>query len=350
MPTRSELKELQALPLEIKIAKTKQRIREWVRKYGEDGVYVSFSGGKDSTVLLDIARNMYPEIPAVFSDTGLEYPSIRRFVKTFENVEWIRPEINFREVILEYGYPVIGKEVSEYVWTVRHSKSEACVNSRLDRLNGTYRRNDGCLSQYNTPKYKFLLDAPFELSNICCKKMKKDPMNEYAKRSGKVPIMATMTQESRLRKGKWLKNGCNSFNSKYPNSAPMSFWTENDVLTYIKKYEVRIAEAYGDVVVENKNGTKGQENIADILNDYRGCIFCTTGCKRTGCIFCLFGITKDLDRVIKLKQQEPKLADYMLRGGEWNEKGMWQPSKEGLGFKFVIEWLNEYGNLDIQLN
>lgn len=95
MPTLDELKLLQALPLELKIAKTKARIKEWVDFYGVEGVYVSFSGGKDSTVLLYIARSMYPNIKAVFSDTGLELPSIRSFVKTYENVDWLKPKLTF---------------------------------------------------------------------------------------------------------------------------------------------------------------------------------------------------------------------------------------------------------------
>ena len=63
---RWELQSKQAAPLNVKIALTKQRIREWVYEYGEDGVYVSFSGGKDSTVLLHIVRELFPNIPAVF--------------------------------------------------------------------------------------------------------------------------------------------------------------------------------------------------------------------------------------------------------------------------------------------
>ena len=91
---------------------TQERIRGWVNEFGEDGVYVSFSGGKDSTVLLHIVRNMYPNVKAVFVDTGLEYPEIREFVKSFENVYWLRPKMNFRQVIEKYGYPFISKEVS----------------------------------------------------------------------------------------------------------------------------------------------------------------------------------------------------------------------------------------------
>jgi 3'-phosphoadenosine 5'-phosphosulfate sulfotransferase (PAPS reductase)/FAD synthetase len=110
---------MQSMPLNIKVRMTQNRIRGWVDEYGEDGVYVSFSGGKDSTVLLDIVRKMYPGIVAVFVDTGLEYPEIRDFVKTFDNVEWLKPKKTFRQVIEEYGYPFISKEVSERVYGAR---------------------------------------------------------------------------------------------------------------------------------------------------------------------------------------------------------------------------------------
>lgn len=102
MPTREDLKYYQSLPLELKIAKTKDNIREFVREFGVDDVYVSFSGGKDSTVLLDIARKMHPEIEAVFVNTGLEYPEIQKFVKTFDNVRVVYPKKTFRQVIAEY--------------------------------------------------------------------------------------------------------------------------------------------------------------------------------------------------------------------------------------------------------
>lgn len=114
--TISDLYQMQMLPLSAKIRMTEHRIRAWVDEYGIDGVYVSFSGGKDSTVLLDIARRLYPEIKAVFVDTGLEYPEIRQFVKRFNNVDWLKPRITFMQVIEKYGYPFISKEVSECVY------------------------------------------------------------------------------------------------------------------------------------------------------------------------------------------------------------------------------------------
>ena len=117
--TMKDLYELQALPLYLKVRLTKQRIREWISHYGEDGVYVSFSGGKDSTVLIHLVREEFPDVPAVFCNTGLEYPQIVQFVKSFENVEIIRPKKNFRQVIQDYGYPFISKEVSECAYGAR---------------------------------------------------------------------------------------------------------------------------------------------------------------------------------------------------------------------------------------
>lgn len=110
---------MQAAPLNVKVKMTQRRIRDWVDEYGLDGVYVSFSGGKDSTVLLYLAREIYPDIKAVFVDTGLEFPEIRDFVRNFDNVEWLKPKMTFRQVIEKYGYPFISKEVAECVWGAR---------------------------------------------------------------------------------------------------------------------------------------------------------------------------------------------------------------------------------------
>ena len=116
------LKELQSMPLDAKVLLTQARIDEFYSGYntiGYGNAYVSFSGGKDSTVLLDIARKRYPDIPAVFSNTGLEYPEIRRFAKAHDNVEVVQPKMAFNEVISKYGYPLIGKEVAEAIYYAR---------------------------------------------------------------------------------------------------------------------------------------------------------------------------------------------------------------------------------------
>jgi PP-loop superfamily ATP-utilizing enzyme len=107
--------------LESKIKMTEARINAWVDTFDEDGCYVSFSGGKDSTVLLDIVRNRlgYKHIPAVFVDVPTQYPELKEFVQTFDNVEIIKPKISFVQVCDKYGFPLISKEVSECVQGAR---------------------------------------------------------------------------------------------------------------------------------------------------------------------------------------------------------------------------------------
>lgn len=117
--TFADLKAMQALPLEAKVEATTTRIYDWIDKYGVDGVYLGFSGGKDSTVLQHLVRKIAPEVVSVFVDTGLEYPEVRCFAKSFDNVTVLRPKMRFDEVIKKYGYPLISKEVSECVSQAR---------------------------------------------------------------------------------------------------------------------------------------------------------------------------------------------------------------------------------------
>ena len=140
--TLQDLKIRQALPLEQKVLMTKARIREWVNYYGLEGVYVSFSGGKDSTVLLHIARSIYPDMKALFVDTGLEYPEIRDFVKTFDNVDIVKPRLNFKQVIEKYGYPFISKEVAECVSGAKKYLTELAASGKILTDRQTDRQTD----------------------------------------------------------------------------------------------------------------------------------------------------------------------------------------------------------------
>jgi len=135
--TSEELRQWQALPLDIKISMSCERIRNWVREYGEDGVYISFSGGKDSTVLLDLVRNRcgYKNVRAMFVDVPTQYPELRTFAQTFDNVDIVKPKISFIEVCEKYGFPLISKEVAECVEGARKyltslSESEKILTDR----------------------------------------------------------------------------------------------------------------------------------------------------------------------------------------------------------------------------
>lgn len=131
--TIQDLWQMQGLPLSVKVKMTQQRIRDWVHAYGEDGVYVSFSGGKDSTVLLHLVRELYPSVRGVFVDTGLEYPEIRSFVRTFDNIEWLKPKMTFKQVIQKYGYPFISKEVAECVYGARKYLTRVMEEASLEQ-------------------------------------------------------------------------------------------------------------------------------------------------------------------------------------------------------------------------
>lgn len=301
-----DLKQMQSLPLEAKIEMSKRRIKEWY-EYWDGNVYVSFSGGKDSTVLLHLVREIYPDVVGVFVDTGLEYPEIRKFVKTFENIETIRPKINFVNVITEYGYPIISKEVSENLYYAM--KGANWAQNRLMGLNP-----DGSSSEFKQRfiKWGFLKSAPFKISHKCCSIMKKQPCKNYEHKTGFHPYLGTMATESSLRKKAWEKNGCNAFNGSRPISAPLSFWTEQDVLKYLTRSKLDISTIYGNIVKDCD-------------------LFKLTGVSRTGCMFCMYGchLEKEPNRFQKMKISHPKQYDYCMRDVE----------DGGLGLRKVLEYI-----------
>lgn len=298
---------MQSWDLQHKIQVTTTRIIEWYEYYNGQ-VYVAFSGGKDSTVLLDIVHRLYPDVPAVFADTGLEFPEVRKFALSQENVVVVKPEMNFRKVIVTYGYPVVSKRTAE---TVEYGKKPGSYRWR--EIHGEIIMSNGKPSKFNCQKWCYLLDAPFKVSAKCCDIMKKRPMKKYAKATGRFPIVATMATESISRETVWMRQGCNAFNSKSPISQPMSFWTEADVLEYLYTYNIPYASVYGDIVRTDGGG------------------WSTTGEQRTGCVFCAFGahLEKAPNRFQRLKITHPKLWSYCMR--PWEE--------HGLGMKTVLDYI-----------
>lgn len=338
--TAGDLKQMQSLPLSAKILMTKRRIREWY-EYFEGDVYVSFSGGKDSTVLKHIVDSMYSDVPAVFVNTGLEYPEIQRFVKDVKAGKWdcfnpdveiLCPEMRFDEVIKKYGYPVFSKEVARYIEYGRKAIKRGDEHM-IDRYLYGKRKNPKTGEEYiHMPLSKtaidFTLNSGIPASAECCSIMKKKPADKYAKETGRKSITGTMAAESRLRERNWMKFGCNAFDAKHQSSQPLSFWTEQDVLHYIKQFNVPYCPVYGEIRVKQPEGTdEGQINVIDYLGCYESeDTLETTGCSRTGCMFCMFGchLEKEPNRFQRMKVTHPKQYAYCM---------------EKLGLKQVLEYI-----------
>lgn len=276
------------MSLDEKIQRTKELILEWYLQF--DGkVFISFSGGKDSTVLLHIARSIKwcKDIVGVFSDTGLEYPEIRDFVKKQENITWIKPKLTFKEVIEKYGYPIISKEQSKAIYDVRNGSEK----TKKARLTDGWGYHNGILAK----KWRPLIQSDFKVSNFCCSKMKKEPIHRYEKKTGNKPIIGVMAVESERRLYQFLTGNCNAFSEKHPTSRPIMFWTEQDIYEYIVRNGLEIASVYGEIVKE-----KGKWK--------------TTGVNRTGCMFCMYGLHLEghPNRFERMKETHPKQYDYIM--------------------------------------
>lgn len=306
----ASLMQKQALPLEGKIILTQQRIREWYDHW-QGQVCVSFSGGKDSTVLKHLVETTsgVDDVPSVFVNTGLEFPEIRMFAQSQPNVITVMPEMRFDKVIETYGYPVGTKSIAHLIdahqrglpWAKQYVTGEAV-------------KADGTPSRYNLSKrWSILTDAPFKVSDKCCSIMKKAPLRAYQKETGRKPYIGTMACESLKRKKAYLDNGCNAYKSSEPKSQPMSFWTEQDVLEYILKYDLDYCSVYGE-----------------IKRDENGKLY-TTGRDRTGCVFCMFGchLEKAPNRFQQLKETHPRQYAYCMKSKE----------EGGLGLAEVLDYI-----------
>lgn len=285
---------------------------------------------------------MYSDVPAVFVNTGLEYPEIQQFVREVKagkydcfnpDVDILRPEMRFDKVISKYGYPVASKRVAGFIETARRNP---------DSKRAKWIRGEEWTKFVAGGKWAFLIDAPFPVSAKCCAVMKHKPINQYTKKTGRKAIIGTMAAESPNREQAWIVNGFNAFEAKTPTSQPLSFWTEQDVLHYIKEFNVPYCPVYGEIKIDDNPELEGQMNWIDFL----GCYgpqdrLTTTGCNRTGCMFCAFGVhlEKGENRFERMKHTHPKHYEFCIGGGEWDADGLWKPNEKGLGYGRVLDYI-----------
>lgn len=281
---RQTLSSLRKMNLDSKIIQTKYLIQEAVAEFGLDNVYISYSGGKDSTVLSHIAKTMYPNILHIFANTTNEYP------ETLAHIRWEREENhtniitvipkdlhgdvwNFKKVVERYGYPIFSKRVSNAIRTYQHALTVKTKQNSLDYIDRNFRK----YSQYKD----------FPISDKCCDKLKKEPLRRKAKELGlKCAILGILACESYQREKDWLEYGCNVFHERKDNqSRPLSFWTDKDILEYIERYNVKISKLY----------------------DF--------GYTRNGCMFCGYGVHLEPEgnnRFQRLRETHPVQYAYFI--------------------------------------
>lgn len=282
------LKYLRTLPLEEKIALSKSLIVNCMEIFG-DQVYVSFSGGKDSTVLSSLVCSIKPDTLHLFSDTGCEYPETVSFVeeerrrgKAIVSVHPICRDGSvwtFERVVAIYGYPLFSKAIANGIRTYRHAQTPVTKQRALDYLGRMY------------PKALPYLDC--NISDLCCEKLKKAPLKRMAKRMQmQCSIIGTLAEESQIRKRDWIYYGSNIFFQKKDNQCrPLSFWTERDIWDYIELYKIPVSDLYGQ------------------------------GYQRNGCMYCGFGLCMErrkfgINRFERLALTHPKQYDHMV--SQWS--------------------------------
>lgn len=279
-----QLKQRQALPLEEKIKYSIDRIMEWYAYWG-GLVYVAFSGGKDSTVLAHLVRSIYPDVPLVFCNTGLEFPEIIRFVNTFSNKNLItlKPKKTFRETIERYGYPIVSKKMAGYIYQASNAKGYTATKKL--RMTGIKTNGDYSKLSKISKKWQFLVDhEEVKVAAHCCNIMKKYPAKNYGKKTKQYPYTGEMVVEGGERKRVYLKHGCNAYLSSQPKSTPLAIWTDDNIWEYIRGFNIAYSKIYD------------------------------MGYTRTGCIYCGFGVhlEKGLNRFQRLKQTHPARWKYCM--------------------------------------
>lgn len=275
----AELRRLQKMPYYWKVSHAIDVIREFVEHEGEKGVYVSFSGGKDSLVLLHLVRSIYPEVPAVFANTGIEFQEQVNFVRSFQNVTEVHPIKHFPKILKEDGIVFPSKEVAMYV---RDAK-KGCKYA-INGFKGLDCEGKEIKYKQRFKKWAYLIECSVKISPVCCELMKERPLRDYEEQNGKSPIIGTRAEESFRRAVGWMKSGCNSFNGKRYKSTPLSLWMEQDVMRYIDENGIKLSPMYTD-----------------------------GGMKRTGCMFCPVPIAhRDLANIEYARTHHPKMYETIM--------------------------------------
>lgn len=262
-------------------------IRDTINSYGEENFYLSFSGGKDSTVLHHLLDMAIPgnKIPRVFINTGIEYNEIVKFAKLMaENDKrfvFIKPTKPIKQILEKYGYPFKSKEHSTklHEWQLGH-RDTISIKKYLTKGASIHFTCPDVLREQFTDTY------PLKISQYCCLELKKRPVHKWEKANNKtIKITGMMRAEG----GQRINIHCitTDNNGKVTRFHPLSKINKEWEEWFIQKYKIKLCELY-----------------------YEPYNFERTGCK--GCPFAL-GLQEQLETMEKYLPAERKQCEYIWK-------------------------------------
>lgn len=338
------LNQRRSLPIECKIIKSIRTIENFSTMYDGD-VYIS-KGGVDSNIVEWLAKQSIigSKIECVCVASVEPVENIKHNFELGNTL--LKSDISKKQVIKDWGYPLISKQVAMSISRYHRTKSESVKKYRLfgDRGDGK-KYNAGVIPI----KYRELIYAPFEISENCCNKIKKKPLHQYDKKCGKYPITGEMASESKNRNDEYMKHWCIMSDRDTPKCTPIGFWTSQDIMECIYKFNIEIPKIYGEVI-KLEDGT-----------------YKFSGEQRTGCEICGFGIIFDTERFIRLKERKPNLYKEMMRGGKWIRKDLYRwvkfrpnslpiwsnlyfvPNNYGYGYRFILNYFYKVLKIDREI-
>lgn len=234
-------------------------IKDTINKYGEDKFYISFSGGKDSTILHYLIDLAIPNnrIPRVFINTGIEYNAIVNFVKDLAKSDsrftFIKPNIPVKKMLEDYGYPFKSKEHSLYVNTFQNRGIDSKTVQR-------YLYPSEIRKRFCCPKkleYQFKENFNLKISNKCCFKLKKEPIREYEKQNNKPIAITGMRKSEGGLRATIKKCVLTDRNGNVIKFHPLLVVNEDFEQWFIEKYNIKLCELYYEPYNFQRTGCKG---------------------------------------------------------------------------------------------
>lgn len=264
------------------------KIRSVIYQYGEENFYISYSGGKDSTILSWLIDKAIPtnNIPRVYADTGIELNIIKNFVYNKalndERIIIIKPSKNIKETLEKNGYPFKSKGHSAALNRFQRKGKITSVKQYLGEREDKKPWVKGCPKKL---KYQFTEDFNIKISDKCCIELKEKPLEEWKKTNNKkYAIVGIRTAEG----GRRFNAKCLAFRGdKLKAFQPLVPVTDDFENWIIEKYNIEICDIY-----------KPPYNF-----------------KRTGCKGCPFNITlqKELDTLEKYFPSERKQCEIIWK-------------------------------------